>query len=496
MSYDGDVAWDIVENCLFLIDAEDESTVLAEYTNSAGKPCCENIRSQQFKTYLRQEYRRRTEEIDAPSFKMELQAKLDEAFEDPNFRVKFYHRVAGSIRRGVVYYAIGDGTRRAIKVKSEKWAALNSVKVRFIQSAASNAQVTPARGERNLLDLLRPYYNLVPDTFLLFVVWLVHAFSRDSDHFVCIVSGPKGTGKSTMTDITRSLIDPSKINKNLTPKSLDDLVVNLSKNYVISIDNSKPLTREMSDVMCAAVTGAAASKRKLYTDTDEVIMKLHNVVILNGIDIIPKQSDLVDRALLFETTKIETAERKPESELIEDFNKQKRRIMGAIFDTLATAIQKYPEVKPGKLHRMADAHREMIAIALALGIEQAEFERILDDNIEAIQKAYAGSNEFVDFLVDYVLLNGKQEGPASKVYERIYRHITGNKRFMPGSASAFSRRLTNEKDALNNSGIRFDKYKKGDANYLKIERIPQSQQTKAQKKAVQRLLSTEDEELE
>ncbi len=37
-----------------------------------------------------------------------------------------------------------------------------------------------------------------------------------------------------------------------------------------------------------------------------------------------------------------------------------------------------------KLHRMADAHKEMIAIAIALGISQDEFQRIFDDDLQKL----------------------------------------------------------------------------------------------------------------
>jgi len=37
---------------------------------------------------------------------------------------------------------------------------------------------------------------------------------------------------------------------------------------------------------------------------------------------------------------------------------------------------------------MADAHKEMIAIATALEISQEEFQRIFDDNLQKLQDAY------------------------------------------------------------------------------------------------------------
>ena len=58
--------------------------------------------------------------------------------------------------------------------------------------------------------------------------------------------------------------------------------------------------------------------------------------------------------------------------------------------------------------------------------------------------------------------------------------------FFPDSPSAFSRRLNEEKDALEQVGIRFSKAKHSDANYIKLERIPKNQLTKAQKETLAR----------
>ena len=488
-NYNENIVYEILDECVFVVDKDDDSNIYAEYKLPDGQSCCVNVRSDSFNRYLRNEYRVRSDERTAPSsFRQELQTKIDEAMENPDSRVRFYRRIAGSISKEKIYYALSDETRRAVKATKDGWKLLREPKVRFLNIKSAKAQVVPQKGG-NLLNLLKPYFNLKDDTFLLFVICLVQYFSQKSDHFVMVISGPQGSGKSTATDIVRELVDPSQINKNLTPKNEDDLKVNLSQNYMVSIDNSKPLSEVMSNTICAAVTGASASKRKLYTNTEEVIMRMHPVVVLNGINIIPEKSDLIDRSLLFETRKISQQNRLTESELLTGFRDDKPKIFGAILDTLVKAIELYPTISVEKLHRMADAHKEMIAIAMALGIQQDEFQRILDTNIKHLQQVYSGSNEFVDFVVDYVLRHGKQEGPTSRGFEKMYRNCPGNKKAMPGSASSFSRKMNEERDALKRCGIQFSVTKKADANYIKIERVPKNKLTKAQKERTKQLAS-------
>ena len=489
--YDFETAMEIVDEGIFLVD-KDTNTFYVEYIGANKAERCVPVSSREYQTFLRQEYRRRTNECFAPTFKNELLMKKDEAFEDEASHVRFYRRVKGSIKKGKIIYSLNSKQKSAISVSIDNWKPFQTKKVHFLDSNATKNQVEP-KGGGNLLELLRPYFNLPHDAFLLFVICLVQSFSRDSDHFAMIISGQKGTGKSTMTEIFREIIDPSELNKSLTPKSVDDLIVNLFNSFIVSIDNAKPLSEDMSNTLCAAITGASAVKRELFTNDSQVIMKLYNIVLINGIDIIPKKSDLVDRALLFEPQKITKEKRLSEQELMEQFRSEKPAILGAIMDVLVEAMKQMPNVKPSLLHRMADAHREMIAIALALGISQENFEKILNHNIWSLQNAYSSGNDFVDAVTEYVNLNGKQDGPVTKIYKRLYLSIPGSKKYMPGSPSSFSRKMKEEQEAFRINGIRFHRYKKNDANYITIERIPQSQQSKGKRKAEpEQHASTED----
>ena len=215
-NYNENIVYEILDECVFVVDKDDDSNIYAEYKLPDGQSCCVNVRSDSFNRYLRNEYRVRSDERTAPSsFRQELQTKIDEAMENPDSRVRFYRRIAGSISKEKIYYALSDETRRAVKATKDGWKLLREPKVRFLNIKSAKAQVVPQKGG-NLLNLLKPYFNLKDDTFLLFVICLVQYFSQKSDHFVMVISGPQGSGKSTATDIVRELVDPSQINKNLT----------------------------------------------------------------------------------------------------------------------------------------------------------------------------------------------------------------------------------------------------------------------------------------
>ena len=130
---------------------------------------------------------------------------------------------------------------------------------------------------------------------------------------------------------------------------------------------------------------------------------------------------------------------------------------------------------------MADAHLEMMAIAMALGIEQEEFQRILDANLKKLEDAYAANNPFVDFVLTFMQSRGSVDCAAGKLYSEMEDAIVGDKGFFPKTPSLLSRRLNEEKEALLKNGYRFEKYKKETNNFIRISRVPQNQQTKVQK---------------
>lgn len=129
-------------------------------------------------------------------------------------------------------------------------------------------------------------------------------FFYNSNHFVAIISSGQGSGKSTLTKLIQMLVDPSLAEKTLLPSSVEELKNHLATNLLVAFDNTKKLSDDFSDILCAATTGTTFTKRKLFTDIDMMILTLKNIIVLNGIDIVPEKADLLERSLLFELEKI------------------------------------------------------------------------------------------------------------------------------------------------------------------------------------------------
>src|SRR3989344_8457482 len=107
----------------------------------------------------------------------------------------------------------------------------------------------------------------------------------------------------------------------------------------IFFDNVSHLSDHISDALCKAVTGDGFSKRELYSDEDDIIFSFRRCLGINGINIAARNPDLLERSILFELERVSPERRKQEHEILGEFEKERPRIVGSIFDAVVKAMQ-------------------------------------------------------------------------------------------------------------------------------------------------------------
>lgn len=257
--------------------------------------------------------------------------------------------------------------------------------------------------------------------------------------------------------MTRRIIDPSNLQTNVMSEKKDDLFTTLSNAYFVAWDNlTDQISKETSDILCSAITGATMSKRKLYTNNGLGVYELHNALLLNGLDLTPSQSDLASRCLLLKLNPLDEKTRKTDSEMERLFNEALPEILGAIFNTLSKAISLIGQIRPIRLPRMAEPYHEMLTIAVALGITETDFDRIYFDNIKALDKARSNIAvvEAVQEYMNSSFVTGRfVKGKVTDLYIKICANYSGSKRDLPKSASHFSRKLRQESKTFEAVGL-------------------------------------------
>src|SRR5262249_2335005 len=119
--------------------------------------------------------------------------------------------------------------------------------------------------------------------------------------------------------------------------------------------------------------GSGFATRMLHTDRDEMIFEAARPVIINGIPNLTDRSDLADRSVTIHLSPIPDAERRPEDELLADFENARPRILGALLDAVSRALANIGAVNLERAPRMADFAKWITAAEPGLGWEPGVF---------------------------------------------------------------------------------------------------------------------------
>lgn len=447
----------------FLTDANDPTVTYAEFTvpaigaTSYPYKAFVDIHDERLKAYIRKFVLPNIQEDEKITVSELLQDAKDILMLGGNpDRVAPRVRTAGKLNEGLVEYDLNNPNHEYIRVTQDSWVVSKKHKHKFLKRNTLGCQITPVHTEKNLLTLIKPFVNTDRNSRILFSAWLVQSFCM-GNHSAMLVQAPAGSGKSSLTKIARRIIDPSNLQANIMTGKKDDLFSALSNSYFVAFDNcSDELSKEVSDILCAAITGSTMAKRKLYTTNELGVYELHSSLILNGLDVIPTFSDLASRCLLLKLKTIDESSRKTDEALSIAFENALPEILGAIFNTLSTAMSISTTLKPTRLPRMASAYLDMLSIAIAMGVSEAEFERIYFENLNLIDKERANI-AIVEAVQEYLnsdSVKGRAvSGKLSDLRQKIYANYSGKVSELPASPSLFGRKLRQELKTFSAVGI-------------------------------------------
>ena len=160
--------------------------------------------------------------------------------------------------------------------------------------------------------------------------------------------------KTAFSKMLRGLIDPNAAPVRTGPREERDLFIAASNGHVLAFDNLSELPPWMSDALCRIASGGSFAVRQLYTDRDEVLFQAARPIILNGIEDVVTRPDLADRAIFLNLPHLQEELRRTEKEIWHDFEAARPHMLGALLHAASHGLRALPEVRLGKLPRMAD----------------------------------------------------------------------------------------------------------------------------------------------
>lgn len=360
---------------------------------------------------------------------------------------------------GTFYYDLADDAWRAIEITVDSCTLLNNPPLIFERNNNTKAQVVPDfSGDITLLWNHFQFKN--ENDRILFIAYLVSCFVHSIPHPVLVLSGEKGSAKSTTERMLKAIVDPSFQDLLTMPNSRADLAIILSNNYMAAFDNLEVLSGDKSNLLCMASTGGSFSKRALYTDDEEILLTFKRCIVLNGINIVATRADLLDRSIILELNRIKEESRKEESLIWQDFNRDLSAILGAVLSILSKAMKIYPTVILTKLPRMADFARWGYAITEALGKKGELFLQAYEANRDRSNEEALDSHPVASAIIALMNNLSSWDGPVSTLLvtlesTAVKEKINTNSKSWPKAAHILSRRLKEVKSNLELVGITY-----------------------------------------
>jgi hypothetical protein len=349
-----------IEGCAFDLDSQHGGRELQAYLTQIGAPPSRHVRAELIDTLI------------------------GEALNSPmrDFPIRF-HVTQGGDR---LYLDLCDDQRRLVEITQTGWRILRArdTDVLFLRPPQAKALPLPVRVINGppLEQYFARHFNL-PTVNHRYdpkdagtqaragLLMAVAGWMRPIGAVPHVVfSGPNGCGKSTNADRLKGLLDPSGLGRSLSPGKVDDLFAISRSQGIVILDNLSSIKSEISDALCALSTGAALSKRALYTNAEATTLQAKRPGIFTAIksDII-KRPDLAERSVQIPLTALAT--RKTEAELNADWSADHAEFLGAVCDALVASLKNLPaagrSLNAADLPRLADAALFAEAMAIGLG---------------------------------------------------------------------------------------------------------------------------------
>lgn len=386
-------------------------------------------------------------------------------FEGPT--IELFNRVA--VREGKFWYDLGEG--KAIELTKEGWAKVDAPII-FRSYTHQKAQIEPMPGG-DAKKFLRFRSLKNQETECLLLTWIITCFVPEIPHAVLALFGEKGAAKSTTMRLIQELVDPSKVGLLSLPRP-EELVQQLYHHYCAFYDNMRKLKDCEADVLCRAVTGNGNTKRKLFSDDEDVIYSFRRCIGLNGINNVVDTPDLLERILFIELERIGSESRRTEGAINDEFTKAKGLILGGIFDTLVKAIQIHEETDLEDSPRMADFTKWGYAISEALGYGGDFFLEAYQNNIKKQNEEVVEGHPLAFATQKLLEIENPWHGSPTEFLKALDAHwydwrLEENKK--PKGPNALGRGLKEIKSNLEDVGIKFEDWKDSRGRHYQFTKI-------------------------
>lgn len=326
-------------------------------------------------------------------------------------------------RNGIVI-DLGDSTGQVVAVSPQGWKVVDTPPADFpLFRRTENVRPLPTPEPGGSLDELRELLNVADDTWPLIQGWLIGSLFGWIPRPWLFHTGPQGSGKSDGGLLVLSVIDPRNALSEAPRKGdRSDPGAQAASSYLIGWDNLSRIPAELSDWLCALVTGAEDHRRVLHTTATMQILSFMRSGVLTGISV-PMRPDLAERVIPVEFSRITESARRSRGEVMDRFADTHPRILGALLDAVSIVLTHWGDVElsAAGMPRMADYARILAAHDRGAATELLEAYR---EACRAGLSDVADEDPVATVISSYVAEHGSVEMEPGDLYQSLSVHRT------------------------------------------------------------------------
>ncbi len=278
------------------------------------------------------------------------------------------------------YLDLANGSGQVIKITKDGWhpIAAKDAPVRFARPDGTEPLPMPVHG--GAISELRPLLNVSSDAEWALVVAFLLGCLGPPPYTGLFVNGPQSSAKSSLCRFVRKVLDPRRGGLRRPPNRESDLGPAIERNFILALDNVSEIKPWLADNLCTISTGGAIATRRLYTDSDEVIVEASRPILANGIPDLTDRPDLQDRVVCIRLAPLQPGARRTEAELEEQFASVHPRVLGAFLDAAVVAMRDHRTCVTTAEVRNIDAHRWCVAAEAHFGVPSGTLEAAMTES--------------------------------------------------------------------------------------------------------------------
>ncbi|MCG3171661.1 MAG: hypothetical protein CALGDGBN_03302 [Pseudomonadales bacterium] len=387
--------------------------------------------------------------------------------------VNVWYRVA-QIPDGVVI-AIGDEANTHIRITPGKVEVIvGGTDTLFYETSVSKPMVFPA--EQGDYGLLKKYVNVGAEDFVLLIAWisytLAHPKVPTTKYLHLVIMGDQGSGKSTLSSLILSLVDPSHVGLQIFPGNAIDLSIAAANAHLLVYDNMRGFKQFMADLLCVASTGGAISTRQLYTNAEQSIQRLHCALVLNAIHSLINQPDLAQRCLPIRTLPLSESARRSDAAMAAELALDLPVIFRGFLALIAEIMRHLPTVSVTNPERMLDFVRWLAAMEIAKGVPAGIYQAAYSEALREAQLDSLQENLLASAVLEFAAKHARPEcsETPSKLLSKLIEELPDGAKYSrewPRTPIALSKRLNALKASLATQGVHIE-FSRGKERHITI----------------------------